>query len=250
MAKIHMVKRGQVTIFIIIAILIVSAILIFLLWVRPTYLSGRSGDLGFEKCVEDVGESEIEVLGLSGGFVNPEASHMYNGEEIPYLCYTEEYYETCVVQKPFLKQHFEEGLKEKIRAQVDACYANSIDNLKAQGHNVKSGDVEYDVLLEPGVVRIEIEAPTTIGSSRLTRFNVKINSPIYEMLMLATSILQYEVSFGDSDIDSLMFLHSGYIIDKIRRGDGTKIYVIEDKLFHTKFQFASKSLLWPAGYPQ
>ena len=39
----EMKKRGQVTIFIIIAILVVGALLSFFLWAGPTYFSGKSG---------------------------------------------------------------------------------------------------------------------------------------------------------------------------------------------------------------
>ena len=38
------------------------------------------------------------------------------------------------------------------------------------------------------------------------------------------------------------------IIDMIRRGDGTKVYIITDKVTEDKYQFASKSLVWPSGY--
>ena len=66
--------------------------------------------------------------------------------------------------------------------------------------------------------------------------------------MIATSILQYEAQLGDSDTTTLTTLHPDYIIDKIKRGDSTTVYILEDKIFGTKFQFASRSLVWPAGY--
>ena len=97
-------------------------------------------------------------------------------------------------------------------------------------------------------MRVEIEAPTTVGGQRQTRFGVDVNSPIYEILMVSTSILQFEVEYGDADTSSMMFLYPNLIIDKLKRSDGTTIYMIEDKLTKTKFQFASRSIAWPAGY--
>jgi hypothetical protein len=186
---------------------------------------------------------------LNAGFVNPDFTYPYDGDDFTYLCYTEEYYETCVVQVPFLKNTFRDQAEIALRSEIDDCYDNSIEDLRAQGFEVSAGEVNYEVLLEPGIARVEIDAPTTVGSQKFTRFNVKSNSHIYDMLMISTAILQYEAQLGDSDVTSLMSIYPDYIIDKIKRGDGTTVYILEDKIEGTKFRFASKSLVWPAGYP-
>ncbi|MFH0711762.1 MAG: hypothetical protein V1889_01255 [archaeon] len=241
-------RRGQVTIFIIVAIVIVAVVIVFLLWVQPTYFSETGRGLGFEGCVGDAVEQAVDELGLKAGFVNPGFSYTYDGEEFVYLCYTKEYYETCTVQVPFLKNVFEKQMESLIRSKIDSCYANSVGDLVAQGYDVVGGVVDYDVLIEPGVVRVEIDAPTSVGSQGFSRFNVRVNSPIYDMIMIATSILQYESSLGDSDIDTLMIFYPDYIIDKLKQGDGTTVYIVENKISGNKFQFASRSLAWPAGY--
>lgn len=241
-------RKGQVTVFVIVAIVIVSAILVFLLWAQPTYFSELGGGLNFEGCVEDAVEQAIDELGPKAGFVNPGFTYAYDGEQFTYLCYTNEFYETCTVQVPFLKNVFDEQMESLIRGKVDSCYDNSVDDLRAQGYDVVGGVVDYDVLIEPGIVRVEIDAPTSVGSQRFARFNVRVNSPIYEMVMIATSILQSEAAFGDSDIDSIMLFYPDYVVSKIKRGDGTTVYILKHKVIGTKFQFASRSLAWPAGY--
>ena len=241
-------KKGQLTIFIILALIIVSGILIFFLWIKPTYISGGGKALNFERCIEDSMDQAIKELGRSAGYLDAEFTYMYDDEEIPYLCYTNLYYKTCTVQKPFLKQHFQDNLARKIREKVDSCYENSIDDLKAAGYEVSSGNIDFRVELEPGRANVLIEAPTTVGTQRFTRFSVGVNTPIYEMLMVATSVLQYEVTYGDSDVSSLMLFYPDLKITKMKRSDGTTIYEIEHKVRGTKFQFASKSLVWPTGY--
>ena len=62
-----MEKKGQLTIFIIVAILIVSAVLIFFLWARPTFFEEGGKRIGFEGCVADAireqhGEGHIKEL--------------------------------------------------------------------------------------------------------------------------------------------------------------------------------------------
>ena len=248
MVEINMEKRGQVTIFIIIGIVIVVGILSFFLWIQPTYLSERGAAVGFEGCVEDVVEDAIAELELKAGFIAPDFTYDYNGEALTYLCYTNDYYETCAVQVPFLKNAFDGQMEILIRDNVDACYENSIDDLKAQGYSVVSGVVDYDVLIEPSIVRVEIDAPTVVGGQQFARFNVKVNAPTYDMVMIATSILQFETKYGDADVSSMMEFYPDYIIRKIKRGDGTTVYSLEHKDLGNKFQFASKSLVWPAGY--
>ncbi|MCK5321460.1 hypothetical protein KAJ38_02685 [Candidatus Pacearchaeota archaeon] len=241
-------KKGQVTLFIIMAIMIVSVVLIFFLWAKPTYLSETGKELGFENCIRDAIGPVIDELGENAGFVNTGFSYPYGGQEFVYLCYTNEYYKTCTVQVPFLRTNFQEQIEKVMKEKIKVCYDNSIEDLKSQGYSVTSGDVDYEMLIEPSVVRVEIDAPTTVGSQKFARFNVKVNSPIYEMVMISTSILQSEAKYGDSDISEMMRFYPEYIIDKIKREDGTTIYILESKLFGTKFQFASRSLAWPAGY--
>ncbi|MCK4649909.1 hypothetical protein KAT36_01625 [Candidatus Pacearchaeota archaeon] len=241
-------KKGQVAIFIIVAIVVVSAILVFFLWARPIYLEERDVRFGFEGCVGDALEQGIGELEKNAGFVNTDFSYPYDGEDFVYLCYTNEYYKTCTVQVPFLKNNFDEELEIFMRDKIDSCYDNSLENLREQGYDVIAGEVDYNVEIEPGVVRIEIEAPTSIGAQRFVRFNVEVNSPVYEMVMIATSLLQFESKYGDSDISAINLLYPDYYIDKIKRGDGTTVYILEHKTMGNRFLFASRSLVWPAGY--
>ena len=244
-------KKAQVTIFIIVAILVVAIVIVYFLYIQPTYFAAQGKRLGFENCAADVVEGEIGSLGERAGFVNPGFSYLYQDEEIPYLCYAGLYYKPCIIQKPFLKQHFESELKKAVVEKIEKCYNDNLNDLKRQGYDVVSGGIDFDISLEPGKVRVDIDAPTTISkqtSQRFVEFGAEVNSQIYDMLMLATSILQYESKYGDSDTAVLMTLYPNFAIDKIVRGDSTKIYIIEDKKTGTKFKFASRSFAMPAGY--
>ncbi len=95
MVEMNMEKKGQVTIFIILGIVIVAAVLVFFLWAQPTYFSEGSGGLGFEGCVGDAIEQGIEQLESTSGFINPEFAFSHQGEALAYLCYTNEFYKTC-----------------------------------------------------------------------------------------------------------------------------------------------------------
>jgi hypothetical protein len=226
-------------------------LLVYFLWIEPNYITPRAEELGFEGCIEDAIKQSSKILGEQGGFLNPEFHYLYQGKNIGYLCYTNLYYKPCVVQKPFLKQHFEAELEKATKDKIQRCYENSLDDLKRKGYDVSSGDLDINILLEPNRILIKLEAPVVISrevARGFESFDVVVNSQIYNMLMIATSVLQYETRFGDSDTSSLMIFYPNLIIDKIKRGDGTTLYILEDKNTKDKFQFASRSFVWPPGY--
>ena len=241
-------KKGQVTLFIMLGILIVAVVLIFFLWVGPKYVYTPSTGLNFDSCIKNSVGTSIKKLGTTGGFIQPQFSKMYLGEQIPYFCYTSEYYKTCSIQVPFLKQQFEKELNKDLTTEINDCYQNSLSELRSQGYSVSSGKLNYNISINPGIIQVLINAPTSVSSSSFSKFNVQVNSPIYEMLMISTSILQFETQYGDSDTDSLMLLYPNYIIEKLKLDDGTKIYTITDKVSGVEFKFASRSLVFPAGY--
>jgi len=244
-------KPAQVTIFIIIAILIVSAILIFFLYIQPTYFAPGSEKMEIERCIEKSIQDEINILGSQAGFAEPEFYYLYKNDRIGYLCYTNLYNKPCVVQKPFLKEHFEEQLKKTAGEKILQCYEDSIDNLKSRGYEVVAGTPGVNIELQPKSVIATLNAPVVISSEssqRFTKFTSIISSPIYDEVSIATSLLQYETKYGDSDISTLMIFYPNLIIDKIKRDDGTTVYIIQDKAVKTKFQFASRSYAWAAGY--
>ncbi len=128
-----MKKKGQVTIFIIIAFVIVAAVLIFFLSGGVDYFSERTGKLGFEGCVKDALKEGISKLEGNAGFIKPDFSYSYNGKEFTYLCYSDSYYKTCSVQVPFLKNTFDKNLEILIRDKINACYDSSLESLSGQG---------------------------------------------------------------------------------------------------------------------
>jgi len=242
-------NRGQLTLFIIIALLIISVILIYFYAVKPGTIMPSSTRNTFEGCMYDVVDESIEQLGKQGGFANPEFYYMYQGEKVGYVCYTDEYYKPCVVQKPFLKQHFERELVKSARDKIYSCYDNYLSELEAKGYSVTGEERELNISILPEKILIELNAPVTMtrgGSSRYTKFISLVNSNLYEILMISNSILQYETNYGDSETTDFMDFYQDIVIDKLKQSEGTTIYILKDS--KTKFQFASRSYALPAGY--
>jgi hypothetical protein len=247
-----MYKRGQVTIFIILALIIVIAISVFFVFYKPSVENTQTKKLQIENCIEDELQKPILDLALRAGIQKPTFTTMYMDENISFICYTDEYYKPCVVQYPFLKQTLEENLAKIMKSKIEKCYEDSVDNLKLNGYDVTSGEITEKLEIIPDKIRITIDAPTTIKkgeSSQSMRepIEININSELYTILTIANSILQFETSYGDAEISSFTFYYPELNIQKIRRDGGNKIYIITDKK-DIKYQFATRSYAWPAGY--
>jgi len=138
-----------------------------------------------------------------------------------------------------------------MQPKIQQCYDSAISDLKSRGDDVSSGQVTSTIEMNPGVVDVKINAPTVLGSSEAAQsfktFDVKVPSQMYTILAVANSILQFEVTYGDSDTSSFMYYYPDLTVQKIRRDDSTKIYIITDKK-DIKYQFASRSYAWPAGF--
>jgi len=241
-------RRGQLTIFVIIGLLIVVGIAVYLLWISPSIGISRGGGLYFDRCVSDAITGAATKLEKNVGIPDSSYMYLYNGDRIPYICYTNNFYETCTVQQPFLKQRLEKSISDAVEEEVQNCYQESVSELRDPGFEVSTGEILYKTSLEPGVIKVPIEAPTTIGSQTVTNLNVEVASPLYEMSMIATSILQQESRFGDANVDDLNFYYPEYAVLKFKRGDGTTIYTIRHKTLGNEMRFASRSLAWPAGF--
>jgi hypothetical protein len=245
-------KRAQLTLFIILGLIIVSAIILFFMYVYPSLASQRAPQLAIENCVKGAISGEVSSLALTAGALNPTFNSMYQDENYSFICYTDEYYQPCVVQTPFLTSQFENSLKTRISQKVLDCYSNSLESLRAQGYEVVSGTPTTNIVIEPEQILVTINSPTTVSSGESSqdignKFEVKIASKLYYVLAIANSLLQFETAYGDTDTSSLILYYPDFSIDKVRRDNGVRLYTVSDK-GNIKFKFAVRSYAWPPGY--
>jgi len=245
-------KRSQVTIFIILALAIL--LIIFLLFRGDGFaqiFGGKSPITQIQDCVEESVDEAVDVLSLQGGSLNPQFYFEYKGDKIDYLCYTEEYYETCVMQKPLLRASIEKEIGNYIDDKVKSCVDSVVADLKGDGYEVSFGSVENSVDLVPGNIFVESETDLTVtGDTTESYKSIKtgINSKLYEMIMIASSIANWEARYGDSETMNYMIFYPSMKVEKKKQGDGTTIYILTDRVSLNKFQFASRSLVLPAGF--
>ncbi len=254
-------KRGQITIFIIIAILIIAAIIIFFAATergRETIdrITGRADfDVKnyVETCVKENEKitSEINQIMSQGGNKDPEFYYFFNSTRISYLCYTNEYYNTCVNQQPILVKHIEKEIEKSLEPEIEQCFKNLKDTLEDRGFKVIQGKLNFSTSIEEDNIIFNINYPTTIEkteSKRFENFKVAKASQYYHLIIVSTSIINFEARYGDSEPIAYMALYPNTRIEKLKQGDGTTIYKVSDRETEESFNFASRSLVIPIGY--
>ena len=245
-------RKGQLTIFIIIAMVIVAVgILIYSFWPQiKSVLGGEAGNpqAFIQGCVEKEIEDAVEIISLQGGSVEPDSFYTYEGNKIEYLCYQNQGYASyCVVQQPFLKQHIESEIKNEIADAVESCFESMRESFERRGYDVVLTDGDFNIELLPKRIAATFNRELTLtrgDSERYEEFVVVLNNNLYELTAIANSIIDWEAKYGDAETTLYMSFYHDLKVEKFKQTDDTKIYVITDRNSGDKFQFASRSRIY------
>jgi hypothetical protein len=249
-------KKAQVTIFIIIAIIIVALSMLaysFYPQIRAGLgLEEQSPQTFVQACVEGDMKSVVKNLSIHGGDLDPKNYVSYNDEKIGYLCYTNEYYTPCVMQQPFLKEHMESEIWNNVKDTIETCFDSLEQSYQRKGYNVnlRRGTSALEILPEKISASFNYSLSLSKGESSesFSSFRVVLDNNIYELIGIANSILDWEATYGSVETTTYMDFYHDLKVEKDERADGTTIYILTDRNTGDKFQFASRSMAWPAGY--
>ncbi len=204
-----------------------------------------------QNCIEEKIKESVTNLSLQGGSLSPENYILYDNAKIEYLCYTNEYYKTCVVQQPMLKKHIESEIKNEIEEEVEMCFDSMKESFQKRGYDVNLKKGAEDVELLPGKVITTFNYSLTLTKGEVEQydsFTIVLNNNIYELISIANSIIEWEAKYGDAETTTYMNYYHNLKVEKQKQSDGTTIYIITDRNTENKFQFASRSVAWPPGY--
>ncbi len=245
-------KKAQLTIFIILGLLILVVLIL---------LFARGGDLGtifvaktpmqqIEDCAKVPVKEGIDKLSLQGGSIDPENYYLYEGNKVEYVCYTDENLKTCVMQKPILTNSIGEGLKSYSEGKIRVCLNGVKKSLEKKGYSVSMKPVEVSIELVPDNVLVNMDLSLSIskdGTESYDNVKVGVRSKIYNLVIVASSIMSLEARFGDSESLNYMLIYPSLKVEKKKQGDGSKIYIITDRDSNERFLFAVKSFVIPPG---
>lgn len=245
-------KRSQLAAFIIIAILI-AVVLILIFYGRDLYsvVSGEKDPLSqIKDCAKAYAKEAITNIALQGGTLNPVNYYLYNGNKVEYLCYSQNYYERCVMQKPFIKQDIEKEIENYLNPKITECIKSVKTDLEKSGKSVSIGAVDTNVELVPSSVLIDIKSDFTISNGQVESYKtIKTDLPskLYDLSMVSSSIINWEARYGDSETLNYMLYYPSLKVEKKLQSDGTTIYILTDRNTLDKFMFASRSVALPPG---
>jgi hypothetical protein len=248
-------KNAQVTIFIIIAILIVAAaVLIYLFYPKISTTLGTQEDTPqtyIQSCIEKEITDAITTVSFQGGSTNPENYLLYNDTKIEYLCYTNQYYRPCLIQQPMLKEHIEAQIKNRISQNATSCFNSLKSSYQKQGYDIdmKNGAVTVELLPKRVITTFNYSVTATKGDTqKYDSFIVITNNNLYELTAIANSILQFESQYGDAEVTAYMTYYHDLKVEKKLLDERGKIYIITDRNTKNKLQFATRGQIWPGGY--
>lgn len=248
-------KRSQVTIFVILALLIIGVIIILLFpQIKKAFVPTTPNDLVPKECMEKAVRETLAEVMKHGGKLNPELYFNYNNVTINYLCYTQEWYKGCIMQNPFLKQSIEKEVKNNVQTKIAKCISDMETSLRNKGYEIKTtGTKKANIELVPKkiVITPDVSMIATKGEETYnfpsSRFQVEAKSSSYELIMLVTSVLGFEAGYGDSIPELYMYTYPNIRVQKTKQEDGTKIYVLSDRDTGEYIRFATRSVAWPPG---
>lgn len=248
-------KKGQVTLFVILGVIIVAAaVLIYIFYPQIKDSLGiqtKAPSVYMQECLQKDLQDYVNKLSVQGGKLNPSVYILYKDQKIEYLCYTNEYYKPCVMQVPDLKRGIEEELSKGLSEKADTCFKSMVDSYEGAGYDVRADRGETVIELLPNRVAIKFSSTIVLErgeTQRYSGFNVVVNNNIYELASIAESILNWEARYGNADTTPYMVYYKDLKVEKYQQSEGSRIYILTERNTGNKFQFASRSYAFPAGY--
>lgn len=247
-------KKGQITIFVILGLIIVVGVIIIFLLIRPPevrLLDENNPQAFVESCTREAVEEALEILSKQGGDIDPKGSLQYDDEEIAYLCYNFNYYERCINQRPLLIEHIENEITRYITPKVNDCFFNLESGLRGR-YEIETSKMELRTILQPQTVFVEIDKKFKITRNDEVRnfegFKMSMSHPIYDLAEVAMEIANQESKYCNFDELGFMIFYPEFDISKFIRGEADIVYSVLERATDRKFTFAIRSCPLPAGY--
>jgi len=250
-------KRGQVTLFIILGIVLVVVLLLVTVFrgnvletkfgteTDEVLVSGQVEPIRefVEGCIAEKGNEVINVIGKQGGDLNPGLSKYWYGDEVAYLCYSDEY-GPCNNRQPFLIDHMEEQITNYIQQHLSECL--DFSSWESKGYTVNAGDYEVETVIGNYDTVIVVDYPIEItrgeAVSKETRFSKGFHFPLGKLANVAKSIVDKETSqpLGQVFTMAIIALYKGEVEVVRQTHQDSEVYILNLKNDDYKFQFAVK----------
>ncbi len=256
-------KRSQIAIFVILGILIISAIALFFIFRQDSNVlqtSGKSEENPtgfFESCIGNKVREAVDELSLRGGYMDSKLSINFkfeneNYHNITYLCYNQNSYLPCINQKPAFTEDLNKEIKNYISNDVENCFNKLKSSLEDKGYetNVNYNDFSVEIAPKKIIVQTYSDIAYTKAGQTTNEKDIKVEiaSRLYEISLIALEIVNQEARFCYSEISGISILYPEFSIDKTKTDSLSNIYTIIHKDSKEKFRFAVRSCAIPPTF--
>lgn len=245
-------KHAQVTIFIILAIIIVSSIvLISFLYVKPLVSKNAFEDpqLYIQKCIEPIVKEKISRISEQGGYISPDKFLTYENTKVQYHCYTSQNEQLCTNYEPNLKSQIETELYNNLAGDINSCFSSLKDTLTSYDYVEKP--LAFDVSIMPNKIKLNISKELTITkneqSKTVSDFSFSLNDPVYDFVRLENRIVNEEVSCNcpdescSADVLALSKENNDYEVNLFVSGNNEKVYSLREVNTGRDFRFSVRN---------
>jgi len=251
-----MSKKGQVTIFIVLGLIIASAIIFFFIYSGKTVFvvsPADSPDAYLEKCIKDSLKESENAIYASNGFVTQDkhTSILYRSEQVPYLCTSYEYYTSCMPQEPMFAEKQRILIENKVAVDLENCLSELKKDFEKQGYSVNENNSKVKVsFVEDSVevlVGMNFIASRDDASIKLSDMEITYPSKLFNLLKLAQTIVNYESTLCEFNIIGWMSNDPEILIKRDSLSDQTKVYTLTERISQKEIKFAIRTCVLPAG---
>jgi len=254
----EMNKRGQVTIFIIIAVFIVVALGILIYIFNFTNIDVATPGEAFtpegfmSSCIRDSVREKSDLMITQGGFYSSQDFVLHDNVKASYLCKNVNYYEPCVNQYPLYITAIEGDLEEETREDIESCFLELEGELRSRNYEFGFGNFENDAKLKPGLIEFSVKGDFNLErndvSQDISSFDVSVRNPLYDLALVAQEIVSQEARFCYFEYVGHNLLYNKYDIRKTTLSDSTKIYTIKEKESGKTMKIAIRGCAIPPGF--
>jgi hypothetical protein len=247
-------KRGQVTVFVILGIVILAAVFFVFYFLGDNLVERTNQKVDIEvqplktyvqDCLEKISEEALDLIGRQGGVTDPVNYRLYDGDKVNYLCHTPLDLALCNNLYPDLKGNIITEVNEYVELRLKQCVDISL--FEDAGYKIEEGEIKVNTEIFYEKTVIEVEYPLTITKQDVTvkenDFKVEIDNGLGRILSVVKDIVESETTVGYFENLLYMVAVRGEVEIEKQVRDDTMIYIINNWQSDYKFKFAVRNLV-------
>lgn len=249
-------KKAQITIFVIIGIVIISALIfIFGIIIKNSNQQNvyeKNPKRYVEDCLSNSLKETEETLFATNIYSNITENYLiYRGNKVPYLCKSSIFYSACINQEPMLMKHYNTRIENLMSEEINNCFLNFKESMIKKGYKIDFQGMNSSIEITPETISLEIDRKTTLTKYNETilinKYFAKTISPLYSLIKTTKTIVDYESTLCEFNQLGWMSKYTGIKVSRFLTSDQSKVYTVSDRVSNNSISFAIKTCVLPAG---